>query len=107
MQYSCPLWAADEGGVSGDLQGHRRRGDLENAQARKLAHLFENAKLRSGYRLLDIGCGWGGLAIAVSLHYAEFIPISSTDDIHRRLGWAVTSMESQHRLNKHKVLQRM
>ena len=67
MQYSCPIWSDAEGGVRGDLAGERRAGDLEDAQARKIAHVLRKARLRSGDRLLEIGSGWGSVAIAVSI----------------------------------------
>jgi cyclopropane fatty-acyl-phospholipid synthase-like methyltransferase len=35
--------------------------DLEHAQVNKLHHICRKLGLRSGQRLLDIGCGWGGL----------------------------------------------
>ncbi|KAJ6620569.1 S-adenosyl-L-methionine-dependent methyltransferase [Mycena sp. CBHHK59/15] len=66
MMYSCPLWGSEEGGVRGDLDGHRCAGDLEGAQARKIAHVLNKAGLRPGDRLLEIGSGWGGLAIAAA-----------------------------------------
>ncbi|KAJ7822182.1 S-adenosyl-L-methionine-dependent methyltransferase [Mycena olivaceomarginata] len=66
MMYSCPLWGEEEGGVRGDLDGHRRARDLEAAQARKVAHILRKAGLRPGDRLLEIGSGWGGLAIAAA-----------------------------------------
>ena len=65
MQYSCPIWSEAEGGVRGDLAGQRRGGDLEDAQARKIAHVLRKARLRPGDRLLEIGSGWGAMAIAV------------------------------------------
>jgi len=37
--------------------------DLDTAQEAKLRHLCRKLRLRSGQKLLDIGCGWGGLAI--------------------------------------------
>lgn len=37
--------------------------DLEAAQTAKLRHIQRKLRLRPGMRLLDIGCGWGGLAI--------------------------------------------
>jgi cyclopropane-fatty-acyl-phospholipid synthase len=37
--------------------------DLEAAQAAKLRYLCRKLRLRPGQRLLDIGCGWGGLAL--------------------------------------------
>jgi cyclopropane-fatty-acyl-phospholipid synthase len=37
--------------------------DLETAQTAKLRYLCRKLRLQPGGRLLDIGCGWGGLAI--------------------------------------------
>ena len=42
--------------------------DLETAQAAKLLHLERKLRLRPRMRLLDIGCGWGGLAIHAAQH---------------------------------------
>jgi cyclopropane-fatty-acyl-phospholipid synthase len=36
---------------------------LDAAQEAKLRHICRKLRLRPGQRLLDIGCGWGGLAI--------------------------------------------
>jgi len=36
--------------------------DLECAQQAKLQHLCRKLRLQPGERLLDVGCGWGGLA---------------------------------------------
>jgi cyclopropane-fatty-acyl-phospholipid synthase len=36
---------------------------LEQAQRDKMAHIAAKLALRPGVRVLDIGCGWGGLAI--------------------------------------------
>jgi cyclopropane-fatty-acyl-phospholipid synthase len=56
MVYSCAYFErADE--------------DLDTAQARKLDYLCRKLRLRSGDRLLDIGCGWGGLIIHAAQHY--------------------------------------
>ena len=38
--------------------------DLEAAQEAKLEHICRKLRLRPGERLLDIGCGWGGLVTA-------------------------------------------
>jgi cyclopropane-fatty-acyl-phospholipid synthase len=48
-QYSCAYFT-------------HRDNDLETAQADKLAHIAAKLALRPGLRVLDIGCGWGGLA---------------------------------------------
>jgi cyclopropane-fatty-acyl-phospholipid synthase len=55
MQYSCALFA------EGD--------DLAAAQLRKLDWICERLRLRPGLRLLDIGCGWGGLARHAARQY--------------------------------------
>jgi cyclopropane-fatty-acyl-phospholipid synthase len=56
MVYSCAYFeTADE--------------DLDTAQARKLDFLCRKLRLRADERLLDIGCGWGGLIIHASQHY--------------------------------------
>ncbi|KAF7367792.1 Cyclopropane fatty acid synthase [Mycena sanguinolenta] len=66
MQYSCPIWSESEGGVCGDLHGHRTIGDLEAAQVTKIDYIIRKARLRSGGRLLEIGSGWGSVAIAAA-----------------------------------------
>jgi cyclopropane-fatty-acyl-phospholipid synthase len=42
---------------------------LETAQAQKLDYICRKLRLRSGERLLDIGCGWGGLIIHAARYY--------------------------------------
>jgi len=61
MVYSCPVWGPDQGGIRGDLEGHRKPGDLEGAQDQKIKMLLAKARVRPGDRILEIGCGWGGL----------------------------------------------
>lgn len=48
-QYSCAYW---DDGVT----------DLSAAQEAKLAHIAAKLALEPGMRVLDIGCGWGGMA---------------------------------------------
>ena len=55
MQYSCAYWP--EAGMS-----------LEQAQTAKLAHIAAKLALAPGQRVLDIGCGWGGMAIYLAKH---------------------------------------
>jgi cyclopropane-fatty-acyl-phospholipid synthase len=50
MQYSCAYFPAD------DMT-------LEQAQEAKLAHIAAKLNLAPGLHVLDVGCGWGGMAI--------------------------------------------
>lgn len=64
MQYSCAYFR--EGSD-----------DLDEAQLRKLEHICRKLRLRPGDRLLDVGCGWGGLAThAAAEHGAEVLGVT-------------------------------
>lgn len=56
MVYSCAYFASSDE-------------DLDSAQARKLDYICRKLRLRPGQRLLDIGCGWGGLVMHAVQHY--------------------------------------
>jgi len=43
--------------------------DLDTAQEQKLDYICRKLRLRRGERLLDIGCGWGGLLIHAASRY--------------------------------------
>jgi len=45
------------------------REDLDQAQQAKLRHLCRKLRLKPGERLLDVGCGWGGLARFAAREY--------------------------------------
>ncbi len=55
MQYSCAYWKDAE--------------TLEQAQQAKLQMICEKLQLKPGMKLLDIGCGWGGLAQFAAQEY--------------------------------------
>jgi cyclopropane-fatty-acyl-phospholipid synthase len=58
-----------------------RRGDedIDTAQAQKIDHLCRKLRLESGLRLLDIGCGWGGLlSHAVGSHRVTGVGITNS-----------------------------
>ncbi len=55
MQYSCGYWHTAE--------------TLEQAQQDKLSLICQKLQLKPGMSLLDIGCGWGGLAEYAARHY--------------------------------------
>jgi cyclopropane-fatty-acyl-phospholipid synthase len=50
MQYSCAYWADPAY-------------NLDQAQIAKKAHIAAKLALRPGQKVLDIGCGWGGMAL--------------------------------------------
>lgn len=53
---------------------------LETAQRRKLDLICRKLQLRPGQRLLDIGCGWGSLAIHAARHYGvEVLGVSLSE----------------------------
>ena len=45
--------------------------DLEKAQLAKKRHLAAKLRIAPGMRILDIGCGWGGLALYLAQVYPE------------------------------------
>ncbi|EJD6539316.1 cyclopropane fatty acyl phospholipid synthase [Providencia rettgeri] len=59
MQYSCGYWK----GLDHSPE------NLHLAQEQKLNLICEKLQLKPGMRLLDIGCGWGGLAAYAAKHF--------------------------------------
>ena len=65
--YSCGYWAKAE--------------TLEEAQRDKLDMICRKLELKPGDRLLDIGCGWGGLAGYAARHYGvEVLGITVSEE---------------------------
>lgn len=56
MTYSCAVWTSPDG-------------TLEDAQAAKHELICRKLDLRPGMRLLDVGCGWGGMLIHAARHH--------------------------------------
>ena len=46
--------------------------DLDTAQEQKLDYICRKLRLRRGDRLLDLGCGWGGLMEYAVTHYGVY-----------------------------------
>ncbi|QGZ52926.1 methyltransferase domain-containing protein [Streptomyces sp. QHH-9511] len=55
MVYSCAYWTQD--------------GTLEDAQRDKLDLIARKLNLKEGDRLLDVGCGWGSMAVHAAREY--------------------------------------
>jgi cyclopropane-fatty-acyl-phospholipid synthase len=60
MTYSCAVFASPDD-------------TLEQAQARKVDLVARKLDLQPGMRLLDVGCGWGAMAIHAARHYGASV----------------------------------
>ena len=52
-QYSCAYWKSSNE-------------TLEQAQQNKINHIIKKLNLRSGHKVLDIGCGWGSMCFSIA-----------------------------------------
>jgi cyclopropane-fatty-acyl-phospholipid synthase len=59
LVYSCAYWDDDT--------------DLEQAQEAKLELVCRKLDLREGMRLLDVGCGWGSMAMHAAAHHGASV----------------------------------
>jgi cyclopropane-fatty-acyl-phospholipid synthase len=60
LQYSCAYF-------------HTGAEDLDTAQQQKMTYICRKLRLQPGERLLDIGCGWGGLALYAAQRYGAHV----------------------------------
>ena len=59
-QYSCAYFTKDDE-------------SLEDAQQNKINHIIKKLNLKPGQRVLDIGCGWGGMAFEIAKQFREYL----------------------------------
>ncbi|CAG9000389.1 MAG: Tuberculostearic acid methyltransferase UfaA1 [Candidatus Celerinatantimonas neptuna] len=74
MQYSCALF--DESSINPQ---HPENG-LEQAQQQKIKRISKQLQLTSDDHLLEIGTGWGGLAIYAAQHYGCQVTTTTISD---------------------------
>ncbi|HUX78785.1 MAG TPA: cyclopropane-fatty-acyl-phospholipid synthase family protein [Alphaproteobacteria bacterium] len=71
MQYSCAYFKNLED-------------DIETAQENKKRHLAAKLQLKPGQHVLDIGCGWGGLAMTLAREADVFVTgLTLSEEQHR------------------------
>lgn len=57
---------------------------LEQAQAAKKKHIAEKLLLKPGMRVLDIGCGWGGMALTLARDYGvSVLGVTLSEEQHK------------------------
>ncbi|MFN3144229.1 MAG: class I SAM-dependent methyltransferase [Paracoccaceae bacterium] len=70
-QYSCAYFA-------------RPDMTLEEAQAAKKAHIAGKLLIEPGMRVLDIGCGWGGMGLTLARDYgARVLGVTLSEEQHK------------------------
>jgi cyclopropane-fatty-acyl-phospholipid synthase len=67
LQYSCAYF-------------ERPGESLEEAQAAKKRHIIAKLKVEPDQRVLDIGCGWGGLGLSLAEAGAKVIGVTLSDE---------------------------
>ena len=60
LQYSCAYF-------------YNQNIDLDQAQVDKKNHIIEKLQIKEGMSILDIGCGWGGLAIQIAKNTGAYV----------------------------------
>jgi cyclopropane-fatty-acyl-phospholipid synthase len=95
MQYSCGYWPASitpqDPVEAQNAYDRNETQDLDEAQRRKIDHIIRKLQIRDGMRVLDIGCGWGGLAMEIGRRFdCEVLGISLSAEQVRYANEAAT-----------------
>jgi cyclopropane-fatty-acyl-phospholipid synthase len=80
MQYTCGYFATEHN-------------DIDSAQQQKLDYICRKLRLQPGERLIDFGCGWGGLIAFAAKHFgvhAVGVTIS-----REQMAWAQRLIEQE------------
>jgi cyclopropane-fatty-acyl-phospholipid synthase len=73
---------------------------LAQAQSNKLDHICRKLRLQEGERMLDIGCGWGALAIWAAQRYGVHVTgITLSQKQYEYASALVTALRLQDRVN--------
>lgn len=74
MQYSCAYFPDSvlngSGSVALESYLENSENDLDGAQRAKINHIIAKLQIRDGMSVLDIGCGWGGMAIEIAKRHS-------------------------------------
>jgi len=86
MVYSCAYF-------------HTENDTLDDAQEQKLDHICRKLRLSPGERMLDIGCGWGGLIFWAAQHYGvEATGITLSQNQHDSVAAEIVARGLQNRV---------
>ena len=67
---------------------------LETAQAQKKKHIADKLLIAPGMRVLDIGCGWGGMAITLARDYgAKVVGVTLSEEQHKLANFRVAEAD--------------
>lgn len=57
---------------------------LDQAQANKKAHIARKLRIEPGMKVLDIGCGWGGMGLTLARDYgAKVLGVTLSEEQHK------------------------
>ncbi|MBE7187589.1 cyclopropane-fatty-acyl-phospholipid synthase family protein [Jatrophihabitans endophyticus] len=79
MAYTCAVFPKADAG-------------LDEAQQEKFDLVARKLDLQPGMRLLDVGCGWGGMALHAATHYG--VEVTAITLSEQQASWAADAVEA-------------